>query len=294
MISAHGDVRILPGRRGPSVRCVSVTSTDAECARAVAVFVGVALVETVCGRSMVCMHPRRAGKLGSGRVVGRLSTVRTSVLLLGESLIMAAGLRQVLDATEKFTVVAACGSDDEARTVVLNQKVELVIMDLHDPVHERIALLREIKLDRPTVRVVVITRLLNATETAAMVMAGADGLLDAGITPDALVAVLGLLEDGVRFVTSHSLWPAILQALTIHEEKEADRGRSLTRRENDVFELLRDGLTDREISEVLTLSIWTVKHHVVNILQKLDMNSRREASRSRSRSLPLKGPPFPV
>lgn len=224
-----------------------------------------------------------------------MSAGKTSVLLLGESAFMAAGLRQVLDATAQFVVVGACGYEDEAMGVVLHQPVAMVIMDLHDPVQERIALLREIKVDQPAVRVVVITGTLNATETAAIVMAGADGLLDAGISPDALVSVLGLLEGGVRFVTSHSLWPAILQALAIHAEKapEPDPERALTRRENDVFELLRDGLTDREIAEVLTLSLWTVKHHVVNILQKLDMNSRREASRNQTLR-PPKGPPFPV
>lgn len=223
-----------------------------------------------------------------------MSVAKTSVVLLGESAFMAAGLRQVLDATAKFVVVAACESGDDALSVVLHQSVALVIMDLHDPAQARISLLREIKEGRPAVRVVVITRLLDATETAAIVMAGADGLLDAGISPDALVAVLDLLEGGVRFVTSHSLWPSILQALAIHQEKETDREHALTRRENDVFELLRDGLTDREISEVLTLSLWTVKHHVVNILQKLDMNSRRDASRNRSATRSLKGPPLEI
>lgn len=220
-----------------------------------------------------------------------MSALKRSVLLLGESALLAAGLRQVLDETAKFVVVGVCRSEDEARREVLRQTVELVIMELHEDVQSRISLLREIKVDRPEVRVVVITRLLDATDTAQMVMAGADGLLDAGISPDALVAVLNLLDEGVRFVTSHSLWPAILQALTIHEETVTDRDHTLTRRENDVFELLRDGMTDKEIAEVLTLSLWTVKHHVVNILQKLDMNSRREASRNRSTSRQPKSPP---
>lgn len=219
-----------------------------------------------------------------------MSAGKTSVLLLGESPIMAAGLRQVLDETARFTVVGACRSELDARSMVLQHPVELMIMDLHDPMKDRIALLREIKTDRPAVRVVVITGLLDATETAEIVMAGADGLLDTSISTDDLVAVLGLLEGGVRFVSSHTLWPTMLQALTI-QEVAPDQEQALTRRENDVFELLRDGLTDREIAGVLTLSLWTVKHHVVNILHKLDMTSRREASRSPSTLRQAKEPP---
>jgi len=192
---------------------------------------------------------------------------------------MAAGLQKVLDTAAKFAVVGICGSEDEVRNVVQRQEIALMIMDLQAPVETRVTLLREIKTERPTVRVVVITDMLDPVETAEIVVAGADGLLDKSISPDALVAVLGLLENGVRFVTSHSLWPTLLQALAIHLKKEDDREQALTRRETDVFELLRDGLTDREIAEVLTLSLWTVKHHVVSILRKLDMDSRREASR---------------
>ncbi len=211
-----------------------------------------------------------------------MSTKKTSVLLLGDSPIMAAGLQQVLDAAASFAVVGFCASEADARDVVRQKPVEVMIMDVHGSVDNRLTLLREIKVDRPHVRVVVMADVLNAAETAEIVMAGADGLLDAAISPDALVAVLNLLDDGVKFVTSHSLWPTMMQALSLHEDRADDHGQNLTRRENDVFDLLRDGLTDREIAEVLTLSLWTVKHHVVNILRKLDMTSRREAVKNRS------------
>lgn len=211
-----------------------------------------------------------------------MSAEKMSVILLGESALMAAGLRHVLDATEEYRVVGAFTANEAVLRAISEQPVQLVIMDLPEPVNDRVALLQEIKASTPFVRVVVITGLLDAANTATVVMAGADGLLDAGISPEALVAVLAVLQDKVRFVTSHVLWPAILQALTAHQDRGVDPGNSLTRRENDVFALLRDGLTDREIAQVLTLSLWTVKHHVVNILQKLDMTSRREASRGRT------------
>jgi len=225
-----------------------------------------------------------------------MSAARALVVLLGESAFMAAGLRQVLDATNEYQVAGAFTSDEAALGAVERSPVSFVIMDLRASAEARIAVLRKIKVARPVVRVVIITGLLDADNTAALMLAGADGLLDPGISPDALVAVLDLLQDKVRFVTSHSLWPAILQALTTHQDREnrerdMDREHALTRRENDVFALLRDGLTDREIAQVLTLSLWTVKHHVVNILQKLNMTSRREASRDRAALRPRKPTP---
>ena len=218
----------------------------------------------------------------------------TPVLLLGESELMAAGLRYVLEASAEYAVIASYALDGDVLGAIREHAPAIVIMGLNAPVESGCELLRRIKEERPFVRVIAITDVLEATETAAVVLAGVDGLLDATISPDALVAVLRLLQDRVRFVTSHSLWPSILEALKIHEPSGTakDREQSLTRRESDVFELLRDGLTDREIAEVLTLSLWTVKHHVVNILQKLDMTSRRQALRQRPNpSRPPTSPP---
>ena len=220
---------------------------------------------------------------------------RLPVLLLGETALMAAGLRHVLDSSAEYTVVGSYDLDGDTLRPVREHAPSIVIIGVHAPVESGCQVLRAVRQEHPLVRIIALTDVLEPMDIAAVVLTGVDGLLDVSITPDALVAVLRLLEDRVRFVTSHSLWPSILEALKIHEPSRPvhDREESLTHREGDVFALLRDGLTDREIAEVLTLSLWTVKHHVVNILQKLDMTSRREALPRRSGSPPLHSPPSP-
>jgi DNA-binding NarL/FixJ family response regulator len=214
---------------------------------------------------------------------------RATVLLLGASALMAAGLEHVLDASAEYAVVGSYGLDEESLGLTVEHVPAVVIAAVRIPVAPGCEVLRRIKAMRPLVRIIAITDMLEPADIAAVVLAGVDGLLDSTIGPDALVAVLRLLQDRVRFVTSNTLWPSILEAMKVHEPPHAgqEREKSLTRREGDVFDLLRDGLTDREIAEVLTLSLWTVKHHVVNILQKLDMTSRREALRNR----PPRSPP---
>jgi DNA-binding NarL/FixJ family response regulator len=208
---------------------------------------------------------------------------RSAVLILGETALMAAGLRHVLETSAEYTVVGSYDLDGDVLQPIRRHAPAILIVGLRAPVAATCRLLQVVKQERPSVRIIAISEVLAPSETAAVLLAGVDGLLDAAISPDALVAVLRLLRDQVRFVTSDSLWPSVLEVLEVREASgpPQDHEAALTRREGDVFELLRDGLTDREIAEVLTLSLWTVKHHVVNILQKLDMTSRREARRTR-------------
>ena len=121
------------------------------------------------------------------------------------------------------------------------------------------------------VRVRAVTRLVRG---------GADAILGAAIMPTSLLAVLRLLRDGAQFVTSHELWPAVRESIRGEPVEDDAKVATLTRRERDVYDLLRQGRSDREIAEILTLSLWTVKHHVVNVLQKLELHSRRELLRA--------------
>lgn len=207
-----------------------------------------------------------------------LSESRTSVLVLGDSALVSMGLRHVLEMTPGFDVVYRPTIGDVSAELIARHQVTMAVVDAHGRTDAQVVKVRELKSYDPALSVVIVTAAHDAERLAPLVLAGADALLDVSVTPDALVAVLRLLQGNVRFVTTYELWPEILENLSSLRGGD-ERTSVLTPREREVYEFLRDGRTDREIAEALTLSLWTVKHHVVNILQKLELRSRREVLR---------------
>lgn len=205
--------------------------------------------------------------------------MRTRVLVLGESRLWIAGLRQVLEESSDFQYVGS-GPQTGSLEAVLNAACPAqVVMETGRRTLEQCEWIRAVKAAGPAVQMVVITGESSVPAVTRIVRAGADAILGADIMPDSLLSVLRLLRGGAQFVTSHELWPAVRESIRGEPIEDDARLTALTPRERDVYDLLRQGRSDREIAEILTLSLWTVKHHVVNVLQKLEIKSRRELLR---------------
>jgi DNA-binding NarL/FixJ family response regulator len=198
------------------------------------------------------------------------------VLIVGESALVSMGLRQVLDsAATDFAALCAMTGLLSAE-LVDQHDAQVAILHMQRPTDTHVHMVRALKAARPDVGVVVVTASHEAAALGALVLAGVDAVLDVTVTPEALVEVLRLRQRRLGFVTSCELWPVVVQSLLGYGAADDGRAAHLTPREREVYDLLRDGRTDREIALQLTLSLWTVKHHVGNILQKLDLRSRRE------------------
>jgi DNA-binding NarL/FixJ family response regulator len=202
------------------------------------------------------------------------------VLIVEESPLVSLGLRHLLEDVESGFSVRCVAPSEATAEFVARTAVAVVILDANTPGEGHHTLARALKAGRPDLCIVVVTSSRDAVALGPLVLAGVDAILDVGVTPKALVEVLRLLRQRVRFVTTYELWPAILTNLTAYAHADEGRTAVLTPREREVYVLLRDGRTDREIAEALTISLWTVKHHVGSILQKLSLTSRREVLRA--------------
>lgn len=204
------------------------------------------------------------------------------VLVLGESQLWIAGLKQVLEDAPDFHYAGSGRHIGPTETLLASLRPRQVVMETGRHSGEQCDLIRSIKAMSSSIQIVVITGEASIPAVTRLVHAGADAILGADIMPDSLLSVLRLLRDGAQFVTSHELWPAVRESIRGEPIEDDARVATLTPRERDVYDLLRQGRTDREIAEILTLSLWTVKHHVVNVLQKMELKSRRELLRSGS------------
>ena len=206
-------------------------------------------------------------------------SAQTRVLVLGESLLWIAGLRQVLEDAPDFAFVGSAQPVGAMESLLTQASPTQIVMEAMRTHLSQDDLIQSLKFARPELQVVVITGEVTVRAVTRLVRGGADAILGAAIMPTSLLAVLRLLRDGAQFVTSHELWPAVRESIRGEPVEDDAKVATLTRRERDVYDLLRQGRSDREIAEILTLSLWTVKHHVVNVLQKLELHSRRELLR---------------
>jgi len=209
--------------------------------------------------------------------------VLTPVRLLGDGL--AACCNQHPDLT-----VTAVVNDLATLRQTLTAAVDLVLIDVTQGVD--LYDVRSIAAERHDVALVALGLTEQRHEVIRCGRAGFTGYIAREATVDTLCKALSDIIEG-RLACPAEISCGLLHALfrTDSPLEEAGPDRSLTRRESDVLQLIGRGLSNKEIARELVISLSTVKHHVHNILDKLQLQRRSQLMR-RVRDAPwLVSPP---
>ncbi len=139
-------------------------------------------------------------------------------------------------------------------------------------------IIKKIKADHPQIPILVISPHIENARVQMALAAGATGYLPLGVDMDELVRVLYTVSRGE--LTLHpSMLPAIIQQVEAGQSKPiSPTPNDLTERERDILSALSRGLTDREIAQLLFISVRTVQSHLAHIYEKLHVHSRTEAA----------------
>ena len=195
-------------------------------------------------------------------------TVR--LLLADDHPVVRAGLRAVLSAEPDFEIVAEAPTAEAAVERAGAGGVDVVLMDLQFGAGMHGAEATAVITARPGApRVLVLTTYDTDADILAAVEAGASGYLLKDAPPEELSAAVRTAASG------HSaLAPAVADRLM---DRMRTPAAALSRRELEVLELVKDGLSNQQISKKLFLSQATVKSHLVHIYAKLGVDSRTSA-----------------
>ncbi|MET7741259.1 response regulator transcription factor [Streptomyces sp. NPDC005385] len=195
-------------------------------------------------------------------------TVR--LLLADDHPVVRAGLRAVLSAEPDFEIVAEAPTAEEAVDRAGAGGVDVVLMDLQFGTGLHGAEATAAITARPGApRVLVLTTYDTDADILAAVEAGACGYLLKDAPPEELSAAVRTAASG------HSaLAPAVADRLM---DRMRTPAAALSRRELEVLELVKDGLSNQQISKKLFLSQATVKSHLVHVYAKLGVDSRTSA-----------------
>lgn len=202
----------------------------------------------------------------------------TRILIADDFTLVREGLKKVLDAKPDLEVVAEASDGAEAVDKALRNDVDLAILDISMPRMTGIQAAAELHRRKPEVRIVILSMHDSDQLLFEALKAGASGyVLKSGADTDIVDAVRSAML-GQSF-----LYPSAVTTLVRDYVDHGGHGDEqfdvLTPRELDVLKLIAEAHTNREIAELLFISVKTVERHRQNILGKLGMRDRVELTR---------------
>ncbi len=213
------------------------------------------------------------------------------VLVVDDHAILRDGIRSILESQEDIVVVGEASDGAEALEYVGNLLPDIVLMDISMPKTNGLEATRLIKERFPQVKVLILTQHDNREYIAPALGAGASGyVLKRSGRREMLNAIRQVHEQGA-FLTSN-----ITQEVFQEHSQAGRNGKEvdhhLTDRERQVFQLIVEGKSNKEVAMVLGISPKTVSVHRTNIMSKLDVQNTVELIRYAT-SNPLVSLPVP-
>jgi two-component system, NarL family, invasion response regulator UvrY len=197
------------------------------------------------------------------------------ILIADDHELVRDGLRQILVGVSDFQVVAEAASGDEVLILIKAGEPDLVLLDMSMPGLSGINLIKRLKLERPKLRILVLSMHGERQYAARALKAGASGYLTKDSASAQLVGAIRKVAAGGVYITE-----AAAQSLV---ESTGDRQQSphalLSDREFEIFRLIAAGQGPTEIGDRLNLSVKTVSTHKTRILQKMNLGNTAELVR---------------
>ena len=185
------------------------------------------------------------------------------------------GLSQFISLNSEFNVTGSFRTAEEALIGIPALKPDIVIMDINLPGMNGIECIRQIKDKTPGTQFMMFTVYENDEKVFEALKAGASGYLLKNTGLVQLITAIKELHEGGSPMSSN----IARKLVSIFHVQEVARPpiSSLSPRENEVLQLLADGLLYKEIAEQLCISIATVRQHIHKIYDKLHVQNRTEA-----------------
>ncbi len=197
------------------------------------------------------------------------------VVLADDHPIVLDALQNLFSLQPDFQVAGRCLTGDETIQRLTHQRPDILVLDLRMPNGDGLQVLRDMaRLDLPT-RVVVLTAAVSDDDVLEAIRLGIRGLVLKESAPKTLVECVRRVHAGGQYIEPRFL----TRALDAAQRRDAGRRELedlLTPRERQILRMVADGMRNKEIAQQLEISEGTVKIHLHNIYEKVDVDSRVE------------------
>jgi DNA-binding NarL/FixJ family response regulator len=198
------------------------------------------------------------------------------VLLADDHTILRDGIRALLDDEDDMEVIGEAEDGQSTVKMVAQLQPDVVVMDIAMPLLNGLEATRQIQRDYPQVKVLILTMHENEEYIRQVLAAGALGYVLKDAAARDLLGAIRAVNRGEAVLSPAITRLVIEDYLRWGDIRPEDATNGLTSREREVLQLIAEGYTNKEIAEILSLSVKTIQSHRTNLMSKLDLHDRGE------------------
>ncbi|WP_075982968.1 response regulator [Bacillus massilinigeriensis] len=213
----------------------------------------------------------------------------TKIIIIDDHQLFREGVKRILEFEKSFEIVAEGDDGNEAVELVEKHRPDVVLMDINMPQTNGVEATRLLIEKYPETKIIILSIHDDESYVTHALKSGASGYLLKEMDADALIEAVKVVADGGSYLHPRVTHNLVKEYRRLVADQSGNKGgynqgveirrplHLLTRRECEVLQLLADGKSNRGIGETLFISEKTVKNHVSNILQKMNVNDRTQA-----------------
>jgi DNA-binding NarL/FixJ family response regulator len=202
---------------------------------------------------------------------------RIKILLIEDNRILRDGIKALINAQPDLNVVGDSGGGHDTLLLVRTTKPQVVLMDLGLRNENGLRIVATLTKESPQTRVIGMGLIPSQLDIVEFVQAGAAGFILKDATIKEVLGTIRAVARGMKILPpllTGSLFTHVVdRAIREGKAKLPDSVR-MTKREREIIVLIAEGMSNKEIAQRLTLSSYTVKSHIHNILEKMALHSR--------------------
>ncbi len=196
------------------------------------------------------------------------------ILIVDDHRVVRQGIRSLLELEKDFSIVAEAGTGAEALSLIDRLRPDIVLLDLKLTDLSGIDVCRRAMAVYPSMAILILTAFSNDHEVIECIDAGAKGYVLKDVDVYELARMIRAIHRG-ESVLDPQVTQAVLQRAR-RSPKGFTPAVALSDQEKEIVRLIAQGLTNKEIGEKLFMSPSTVKFHLSDIMQKLDVKRRAQ------------------
>lgn len=209
------------------------------------------------------------------------------IVIIDDHQLFREGVKRILAMENNFEVVAEGDDGSTALQLVEEYNPDVILMDINMPKLNGVEATKQLIEEYPDVKVLILSIHDDETYVTHVLKTGASGYLLKEMDADSLIEAVKVVADGGAYIHPKVTHNLINEYRRLASDPSTEIGfreveyrrplHILTKRECEVIQLMTDGKSNRAIGEILYISEKTVKNHVSNILQKMNVNDRTQA-----------------
>lgn len=194
------------------------------------------------------------------------------IVLADDHAMLRHGLKSIIESKDGFEVIAEAGDGAELLSLLHKVTPDLVILDISMPKIRGIEAAAEISKNFPAIKTLILTMHKGGQYLHHALAAGVDGYLLKEDAPKEIFTAIDTIRQGKKYIS-----PLLSSELTDEMARAYQSGEfkimatPLTVREREVLKLIAEEKTNKEIAELLNISLRTVHHHRASLMQKLNI-----------------------